>query len=127
MIDFKKLVPQSLIDKAILVYPLIEEEGFANLAWTKNDLLQVLELIEKEKRIAVLGGDVLSYDEKNCFPIVATWFCERLLYPSVESLQSFAMRSIIYTENYVSKHFEQDKKLFLLVLSSEETVGLDSF
>jgi hypothetical protein len=96
----EKFITDTLIKKA---YSL-ESIGINELAWKKEDAIQVIkELIEIKK--AILGGDVYKKNKKLIQPTYDSWYCEM---NSNENIDDFSLRSINKSIDYIKNYNEKN-------------------
>lgn len=100
----KKYLSQSLFEKSIGVETGL---GIFEVAWTYDDVMEVLTQLEKEK-IIILGGDVLN---KNLEYTYDNWYYQEKDY----------IGSIEYTRNYINSYYQKNGNDFYYVLVIQDT------
>src|ERR1700719_2880953 len=91
MMDHK--IRDKIIEKAIS----LKKYGVNDLAWSREDALNLIELIMEDK-IGVLGGDVYKITADRLVPLYDNWSCE------FDDEKDGFLRSKIESQKYIENY-----------------------
>lgn len=113
----EKAIPQKYSTR------LIKVDSKKN-GWKKKDIVEFLES-QSSDIFAVLGGDVFKFDSSNSRyqTTYDSWYLDRR--GPEEDFESFCLRCKSKALEYIQGCNASDNVVFVLVLSSEVTAGLD--
>lgn len=110
------MIKNEIREKIIKNSVSLEKYGIDNFAWSKENALKLIHMIEKEK-IGILGGDVYKL-ASNLEPLSDNWSCEP---KETESEEEFYIRSkkesLEYIENY---SIEKEEKILFSIIFTEQ-------
>lgn len=97
---------------------LEEELGIADLAWTKADIIQLINSLMHDDDIIIIGGDVYKVESETIIPLSDNWECEPI---NNETLDAFSKRSKIEALDYIDKYpiSPNENILFSLVFNEQ--------
>ncbi|MDE6151690.1 MAG: hypothetical protein K2G12_06875 [Prevotella sp.] len=100
-------------------YVPLEDYGINSVAFTLEDAIRILDIMEKEL-VPILGGDIYVLDGAELRPTYQNWSCERI---DGQDMASFVHDSCTYARKYI----KDIKKQFVVVPSKWLLVELVSF
>lgn len=98
----------------------LESQGLYDVAWTRSDILLLLQRLEGTS-VCVLGGDVWEEDGGRLKPNYDSWHSERR---RGESLAAYARRSRSEALAYLARYPIKNDQWFVITISDEPTAGL---
>ncbi|WP_314576029.1 Imm40 family immunity protein [Enterococcus gilvus] len=105
---WQNILPTELINHA---YDLENYLGLFELAWSKEDLMIILQILEK-KRYLLLGGDVYKFVGNTIESTYDSWYFEgKDSFESVDTAQK-------YISNYLNRN-NDGKYLFSLIINND--------
>jgi hypothetical protein len=107
-----KIIPKNLWKKGLK----LNSWGINEIAWKKNDSLEVIDYLLQTYDVGLSGGDVYFLKNSELIPSYDNWFCDPL--PS-ESIQDFNKRSLRIAKKYIKNYpiNTEDNTLFSFVFS----------
>ena len=110
----KQEIKEKITQKSI---PL-EEYGFNNLAWNKEDAEDFIDKIMKDK-IGILGGDVYRLTSTHLEPLSESWSCEPT---EKESEEEYYLRSKCESLKYIKSYPVQPGEKILFSITFTEKI-----
>ena len=107
---------EKIIEKVIS----LEEHGLNDLAWSKEDAINLIQSIMKD-RVGILGGDVCELTSNRLKFCGDNWACRRI---QTESEEAYNLRSKIKSLQYIEKYPVPPNKKIIFVLVFTEQVCL---
>lgn len=114
------MISDELFEKISEKVILLEKYYLGDLAWKKEDALNLLNsLIQDEDEIGISGGDVYEIESDHLYPAYENWSCK--LRPG-ESRKDFYIRSQKESLDYISKYSISHNKNILFSITFSDTV-----
>lgn len=110
------MLNQELIDKIILKSISLEEFCLNDLAWTKEDALNLIHSLLEDK-IGILGGDVYKLTSNHIDFPGDNWACEPR---QSESEEEFNLRSKLESLKYIENYHIEDNENIIFSLTFTE-------
>jgi hypothetical protein len=114
MREFLDRLPPDLRDSFV---PLDADPHLnADIAWSRQDALKVLEVLQKE-RLAVAGGDVCARKDGALTYTYDNWSCEPI---KNERFEVYAPRSITQALDYIKRYPEREGAVVMYVITASD-------
>ncbi|MCB1067109.1 MAG: hypothetical protein KDK56_02880 [Simkania sp.] len=98
----------------------LEKYGLNELAWTKENAINLINSILNDK-IAILGGDVYLLASGNIEPLYDNWYCEKV---SFETQNEYFLRSKLEALQYIKNYpVKNDEKIIFVIVFSDAIYG----
>ena len=94
----------------------LESHGLNDLAWVKDDAIDLLDSILNDD-IGVLGGDVYQIRAENIHPLYDNWHCEK---EDSETTHEYFLRSKLEALKYIKNYPVNDNEQIVFVIVFSE-------
>lgn len=115
------MIRNDIIKKILQNAILLEEQDIGDLAWKKEDLIQLVNSLMDDD-IIILGGDVYKIDEEDLTFLGDNWSCTP---KENETRDVYAKRSKIITLEYVNKYPIKPREKIIFSMTFNEQIAFD--